>query len=286
MHIRSSNVQPRANFTSGVSGSVFLAPGDINEIYDLKPLLSASVNGTGQSIAIMGQSSVLTSDLEAFQNAASLSVKDPTMVFVPTSGTPQTFPGDESESDLDLEWSNAIAPGAEIFFVFTGSNTNLGVFDSLQYAVDEKIANIISVSYGACEPTITPTAFTNLEAVMTQAATQGQSIVAAAGDSGSTACYVSPTTTSPTLAVQQALAVSYPASSQYVTGVGGTEISQANSAYYTAGSAYWASASGTSDVVTSALQYTPEVVWNDSAAAIQGGNTESERGRRRSQYAL
>ena len=32
MHIRSNNVQPRANFTSGESGSVFLAPGDITRL--------------------------------------------------------------------------------------------------------------------------------------------------------------------------------------------------------------------------------------------------------------
>src|SRR6185369_10736886 len=39
MHIRSNSVQPRSNFTSGVSGSVFLAPGDIKTIYNLNPLL-------------------------------------------------------------------------------------------------------------------------------------------------------------------------------------------------------------------------------------------------------
>src|SRR5207253_7137662 len=126
----------------------------IKTIYNLHPLLNASVNGTGQSIAILGQSSVLTSDVENFQKAAGLTVKDPTLVIVPTSGGEQRFTGDESESDLDLEWSSAIAPGADIFFVYTGSNSNYGVFDSLQYAVDEKIANIISISYGACEPNI------------------------------------------------------------------------------------------------------------------------------------
>ena len=69
--------------------------------------------------------------------------------------------------------------------------------------------------------------------------TQGQTIVAASGDAGSTACYVSPTTTNPTLPQQEALAVSYPASSQYVTGVGGTEITAANDA--STNTTYWAS---------------------------------------------
>ena len=269
MHIRSSVPQARPGFTSAVSGSVYFAPGDIKQIYDLNPLLNSSINGTGQSIAIMGQSSVVTSDLEAFQNAAGLSVKDPTMVIVPGSGSSEAFQGDESESDLDLEWSNAIAPGADIFFVYTGNGNSNGVFSSLQYAVDEKIGNIISISYGACEPTIPAAQTTSLEASLEQGVAQGQTIVSAAGDSGSTACYVSPTTTSPTLTVQEELAVNYPASSQYATGVGGTEISQTNPAYYTEGSAYWASASGNSDVLTSALQYIPEVVWNDSQVAVQ-----------------
>jgi subtilase family serine protease len=278
MHVRSNNVQARSSFTSGQSGNVFFAPGDIKLIYDLNPLLNASVNGAGQSIAIMGQSSVATSDIENFENAAGLPVKDPTMVIVPGSGSPVASPGDESESDLDLEWSGAIAPGADIFFVYTGSNTSLGVFDSLQYAIDEKIGTIISISYGACEPTISTSAATALEAVVSQGVAQGQTILAAAGDSGSTGCYVSPTTTSPPLSTQEELAVNYPASSQYVTGLGGTEISQTNSAYYTAGSAYWAGTTGTNDVLTSALQYIPEVVWNDNIASVQGGNQSLSAG--------
>ncbi|WP_348264100.1 protease pro-enzyme activation domain-containing protein [Telmatobacter sp. DSM 110680] len=278
MHIRSDAVQPRANFTSGVSGSVYLAPGDVKMIYDLNPLLSASINGTGQSIAILGQSSVVTSDLESFQNAAKLTVKDPTMVIVPGSGGSQLFSGDESESDLDLEWSDAIAPGADVFFVYTGGNSNFGVFDSLQYAVDEKIANIISISYGACEPNISAANITTLDAILAQGVAQGQTIVAASGDAGSTACYQSPTTTNPPLTTQEAIAVSYPASSQYVTGVGGTEISQANTAYYTQGQGYWTAETSGTDILTSALQYIPEVVWNDDALAVNGGNTSLSAG--------
>ncbi len=78
---------------------------------------------------------------------------------------------------------------------------------------------------------------TALEAVLMQAATQGQTIVAASGDAGSSACYQSPTTTNPPLATQEELAVSYPASSQYVTGVGGTEITAADDV--STNSTYW-----------------------------------------------
>ncbi len=266
MHARSDNPQTRPAFTSSQTGSVFFAPGDIKVAYDMNPLLSASIDGAGQSIVVVGQSSIVATDITNFQSAAGLTPKAPIEVLVPNTGTAQAFSGDEEESDLDIQWSGAMAPGADIIFVYTGSDTNFSIFDSIAYAVDQKLGNIISVSYGACEPLLIRPAAA-LEAVMQQGAAQGQSIVAASGDSGSTACFVSPTTTNPTLAVQQALAVSYPSSSQYVTAVGGTEVSQTNSAYYTSGSAYW-SAQAATDSITSALQYLPEVVWNDTALAL------------------
>jgi len=267
---KSRRIQSNPAFTSSVSGSVFFAPGDIKLAYGINTLISAGDTGAGQTIAIMGQSSIVTSDIENFETAAGLTVKDPNQVLVPDTGSPQAFAGDQGESDLDIEWSGGIAPGAEIFFVYTGNSPNSnGVFDSITYAVDEKIGNIISFSYGSCEPEMSAGSASALDLVLAQAATQGQTVVAASGDAGSSACYESPTTTTPTLAQQEVLAVSYPASSQYVTGVGGTEITAAND---TAGSTYWA-AKGSSDQVNSLLQYIPEVAWNDDATAVAAGAT-------------
>jgi Pro-kumamolisin, activation domain/Bacterial Ig-like domain (group 3) len=269
------NGRVRPSFTSSQTGDVFFAPGDIGTVYDIKPLYNASVTGTGQSITIVGQSAVQTSDLEAFQNAAGLTVKDPTQFVVPNSGTPTVFAsGDEAESDLDLEWSNAIAPGATINFVYVGNNQNFSAFDSLQYAIDEKIGTIVSSSYGVCETALGTAETQSLEASLEQGTTQGQTIMSAAGDDGSTDCYG---ITGLTTAQQEALAVDYPASSQYVTGVGGTEISSANSAYDTSNTAYWAAAT-TSDVISSALQYIPEVAWNDDAPNCGVANCLSSGG--------
>jgi subtilase family serine protease len=288
MHIP---VHARPSFTSGQTGSTFFAPQDIWVAYDMKPLLQAStpVNGTGQSIAIMGQSAIAVSDIEAFQTAATLPVVDPTQVLVPGTGSSTVFPGDEGESDLDLEWSGAMATGADIIFVYTGNgqNTN-GVYDSITYAIDQKIGNIISISYGTCETLVGPITSGSfgqaIESTLQQAGAQGQTVVAAAGDEGSTACWTGGTTSSdPTVAQQQALAVSYPASSQYVTGIGGTEISANDSCVLNGtGSAtcggqagtYWTLVSNpgsSNDVSPSALQYIPEVVWNDSALSGSSG---------------
>jgi subtilase family serine protease len=260
--VLNKNLRGRPSFTSSKSGNVYFSPGDIATVYNIKTLYAAGANGTGQTIAVVGQSAVNLSDIEAFQNAAGMTVKDPTQVLMPGTGTSAFSSGDETESDLDLEWSGATAPGADIFFVYTGSSQNYGTFDALQYAIDEKIANIITVSYGACEPEL---GGSNLESTFQQATAQGQTIIAASGDSGSTACFAGTNVTNPPLATQEEVAVNYPASSPYVTGLGGTEISNASSTYDTQGEGYWA-AEGSSDVISSALQYIPEMAWNDDAS--------------------
>lgn len=277
--MHTSRVAPVANpaFTSSISGNVFFAPGDIKMAYDPTGAVTKNFDGAGQTIAIMGQSAVVVKDIENFQTAAGLTVKDPNMVLVPGTGNSTITAGDESESDLDLEWSGAMAPGADIYFVYTGDSTSsAGVFDAITYAVDQKIGDIISVSYGACETAVAAASnYQNtMEPVFQQAAAQGQTVLSASGDQGSTSCSgVSGLTT----LQQQAKAVNYPASSPYVTGMGGTEINNPNTAYYTssitydpgyytAGSAYWAAKQST-DVITSALQWLPEVSWNDDATS-------------------
>jgi len=257
---KSGSVRPA--FTSSQTGDVFFAPGDIATVYDIKPLASASITGTGQTIALVGQSQIQNSDIEAFEAAAGLATKDPVQFLVPSTGNAAVNPngsGDEAESDLDVEWSGAIAPGATIDFVFTGnSSNNNGAFDAITYAIDQDLAPIVSSSYGTCEADL---GTFSLESVFEQAATQGQTVISAAGDEGSTDCYgISGLTT----AQQEALAVDYPASSPNVTAMGGTEISSTadSGKYLIAGDGYW-SAQGSSDIVSSALQYIPEVAWND-----------------------
>lgn len=271
---RPMHISARPGFTSAQSGNVFFAPGDIKTAYDMAPLISGGNNGAGQTIAIMGQSYVKVADMEAFESAASLPKKDPTLVLMPGSGSDGTASaGDESESDLDLEWSGAMAPGANLAFVYTGSNTNYGVYDSASYAVDQKIGNIISLSYSSCETQLTAANLTQLEGLFQQANAQGQTVMAASGDSGSTSCSGN---TNLTTAQQEAEVVNYPASSAYVTGVGGTEISAANSV--STNTTYWIAASG-SDVLTSAKTYIPEVAWNDDSTqyglSASGGGKSS-----------
>ncbi|QHN03261.1 peptidase S53 [Granulicella sp. WH15] len=270
--IRQPQVQPR--FTSSQSGNYYLTPKDVATIYDINAAYHAGFTGAGQSIAIVGQSFVETSDITNFQSAAGLTPKAPTLVLMPGTGASAVSSGDEVESDLDLEYASSIATGANIYFVYTGNSGNAGVFDALGYAIDNKIAPILSISYGDCETDLGSSDYNSLNSVFAQATAQGQTIISAAGDDGSADCAEN---TNLTTAQRTALAVDFPASSQYVTGMGGTEFPA--SAVATTNNTYF-SAQGSSDTISSALKYIPEQVWNDSspANATSTGNGLSSGG--------
>ncbi|HEY8997814.1 MAG TPA: protease pro-enzyme activation domain-containing protein [Edaphobacter sp.] len=266
-------VRPSPNYTAASTQAHYLGPKDVATMYNLKPLYQRGFYGGGQGLAIVGQSYVDTtngSKIQVFQNnVAQYTYISP--VLVPGSGVQAISPGDQGESELDLEYSSGIAQQANIFFVYVGSNRNYSVFDALDFAITQNIAPVVSISYGVCEPILSQTELDQANSLFEEAAAQGQTIVASSGDSGSTACEVYSTSQGVTLDQQQALAVSFPASSPNVTAVGGTQMAAGT---FTAGNtAYWASA-GSVDQVGSLLSYVPEVVWNEGSAAngiIAGG---------------
>ena len=255
----------KPDFTSSQTSNHFLTPGDIAVIYDIKAAYSAGYNGTGQTIAIMGQSAINTTDITNFQTAIGHTTKAPNVILVPNTGNSQIYSGDESESDLDLEYASGVATGATVDFVYVGANATASVFDSLTYAIQNRTAPILNISYGECESALGQAQYTTLNATLQQAVSQGQTIVSAAGDDGSSDCY----STGQSASSSEQLAVDFPSSSQYVTALGGTEFP--SSAVASTSSVYFQAASG-SDVVVSALSYIPETVWNDdSAASISSG---------------
>jgi subtilase family serine protease len=267
------HLRPAPAFTSGVTGSHFVTPGDVDVVYGVGPVRAGGADGAGVDIAVVGQSAVDLSDVERFQLAAGLAVKDPEVVLVPQTGDPVHVSGDEGESDLDLEWTGAMAPGAAIHFVHTGNASTASVWDAIIYAVDQDLAPIVSVSYGICEPALSAAQYAGMEAVLAQAAAQGQSVVVASGDDGSRDCLA---VQSLTTAVRQGLAVDYPASSAYVTAVGGTEFTDAAVAASLTTTEYWEAAGG-ADVIASARKYLPEQAWNDGGSRGAGGGGVSAR---------
>ena len=273
-------VRPIPNYTTLTNQSHFLAPGDIASMYDLYPLtIGMNDVGSGQSLVIVGQSFVEVgagSPISNFQSALARGSASISTVIVPGSGFEAIFPGDVGESELDLEYSSALAYGANIFFVYTGSNSNYNVFDALAYAITEDIAPVVSISYGGCEAVIGTADLQQANALFQEAAAQGQTIVAASGDSGSNACAPYSSGSGVSLTQQQALAVSFPADSPYVTAVGGTQM--APGTFAPGSSNYWDTATST-DMATSLISYVPEVAWNEDSTsfglAASGGGVSS-----------
>ncbi len=248
---------PQPEFTSSISGNHYVAPGDFAVIYDLNPLYSAStaIDGTGQSIVVVGQSNVVLADIAAFRTAAGLPAKAPTVTLVPSSTDPGVQNGgDEQESSIDIEWSGAVAKNATIKFVYSGN----GAFDALQYSVSNNLAPIISISYGSCEASIPTSEIDALAAIAQQANAQGVTIISSSGDGGATDCDGDLGNYPAVLGLN----VDVPASIPYVTAVGGTEFNEGTGTYWKAVT----NPPGT-DVITSALSYIPEIVWNDSLAS-------------------
>jgi subtilase family serine protease len=258
--------QPR--FTSSISGSHYLAPNDVGTIYDINSLYQSGINGAGQSIAVMGQTDIYSRDMTAFRTAAGLATNNPTIVLIPNSADPGISTNDLPEADLDLEWSGGIAPDATIIYVNSG--TAGGAFDSLQYAIDQGLAPIVSISYGDCEPNWSSSDLATLEQMAEQANAEGMTVVAPSGDNGATDCdYAANSSTVITIATH-GLAVDVPASLPYVTGVGGTEFDEGSGSY-------WSSTNNSNK--GSALSYIPETAWNDTSStnglAASGGGAST-----------
>jgi subtilase family serine protease len=243
----------RPHFTSSISGNHFLTPDDFATIYDLQPLFGNGIDGTGQKIAVVGQTDIALTDIQAFRTAAGLPPNDPQILL--TGPDPGTIADDEGESDLDIEWAGGVAKGATILFV-----TSTDVFTSLTYAIENNVAPVISITYGNCEAQLGSAETTALNTLLQQATIQGQTIAAASGDSGAADCDTQNTASS-------GLAVDFPASSPYVTGLGGTAFNEGTGNYWNTGNNAYGG---------SAISYIPEIAWNDTSlgqglAASGGG---------------
>jgi hypothetical protein len=265
----------------------FVAPGDIEVIYDLTPLYNAGIDGTGQKMAIIGQTDVYLADLNDFRsgfglpqisgcttNASGIITSCTTSttsnfqyVVVGTDlGTPSTC-GDLVEADLDLEWSAATAPGAQVIYVNAPAtfNSNCTVLTSANsvvtayyHAIDNDLAPVISMSYGSpCEFDDNTLPADEIE--LTKGNAFGITFMNSSGDSGAASCDPGIDSSTNNLAIG-GYAVSYPASSPEVTAVGGTAIS-----YPTGfGSNFWSTpTTNPTNGGTAQNAPLPEIAWND-----------------------
>jgi subtilase family serine protease len=260
----------KPHFTSSISGNHFVAPADFATIYGLSglnKLYSSGLDGTGETIAVVGDSAINLSDIDAFRSASNLPKNEPQTIVVSGTGTP-THNGDEVEADLDLEWSGAVAKGANIIYVLVGPNANGGAFDALTFAIDNKVAPVISNSFGLCEADMGTANAQATQVSVQQAIAQGQTITSPTGDAGAADCDGDLPTT-PAVATL-GLAVDTPASIPEITGVGGSEfMGDAEGGVPPVNTQYWNA--GNDAGGGSATGYIPEMVWNDTAASVKAG---------------
>lgn len=237
-----------------------LAPYDFATIYNVAPLWTAGIDGTGQTIAIAGRSDINLTDVANFRSAFGLPANIPhVIVNGPDPGVPSA--NDKVENTLDVEWSGGVAKGATIDFVTSKSTTTGGEVLSATYIIDNVIAPIMSFSYGNCEFNMGSAGNSGINALWQQGAAEGISEFVATGDSGAAACDPQPNSTPPYGAID-GLAVSGTSSTPYDIAVGGTDLNWLNNT----GTTYWNSTnSGTN--LSNALSYIPEVPWNGTCVS-------------------
>ena len=210
-------------------------PDQIRAAYGLSQGSLASLDGSGVTVAIIDAyaSPTIVSDANTYFNAISgydhnwfSSASHFVQVVAP--GTyrrpenprqdPQGWSGEET---LDVEAVHGMAPGAKIVYV-SAPNNYQDLDAAMNHVVDRGLANIITNSYGFSGEAL-PTGFIKpLNDTLIQAAAEGIGVYFSSGDNGDETNGVNPSSATQT--------PDWPASSPWVTAVGGTslEIGQGN----------------------------------------------------------
>lgn len=232
-----NNLQPAASQTAGsVSGGN--APGqwtvtDLARYYDITPLYNKGIHGQGSTIGIVTLASFTPADAFQYWNQIGLKTDPNRLSVVDIDGGPGA-PNDDSGSDettLDVEQSGGIAPAAKII-VYQAPNTTQGFVDAFAQAIESNAADTLSVSWGewewfdqqaqAANP-VNGQSTNVLQAyhdLFLQAALQGQTMFAAAGDAGA----YDVNRAAPLPQYSKVLSVDSPANQQYITAAGATTV--------------------------------------------------------------
>ena len=241
---------------------IFLGPADAATIYDTPTALNANYSGTkydgsGVTIGIAGDSNISIAQNANYRATFGLSSKATTVV---VDGADPGENGDAIEAYLDTQVAGGIAPNANII-LYTAADTGYqsGLFLAIARALDDNQADILNVSFGACESAIGSAGNQYINDLWEQAAAQGITVTVSSGDSGSAGCDNPNTETAAT----HGIGVNGIASTPYNVAVGGTDFDALYSNFPTSFTNY-VDTSNTYANHRSALKYIPEEPWNDS----------------------
>jgi len=198
-------------------------PLTIRAAYGVQSLIDSGANGAGQTIVILDAfgSPTIQSDLQDFDALFGIPAP-PSFTIVTMPGTPAFDPtnkdvvGWTSEIALDVQWSHAMAPGASIVLVAAKSDSDTDLIAALNYAIDNHLGNVVSMSFGESEIGLANPDGLDTIAAWTAALQKARqhhiTVFASSGDQGvDTQSFGTPS-------------VSWPASSPLVTSVGGTNL--------------------------------------------------------------
>jgi len=204
------------------AGSTFWTADQVGRLYHVGDLISAGLTGKGKTIALLELGRSRASDTSAYLSCFRLRNRVKVKHIDGGAAAGQLA---SLEANIDIQSAATQSPDATIVS-YEAPNTLQGEYDAYNRIVDDNTAQAVSISWGKCDALLeaAPNGALFIDAVHTlfkQAAAQGQTVFAAAGDTGSVDCYDG-TTTPPSDTLQ----VDYPAEDTFVTGVGGTALEQ------------------------------------------------------------
>src|SRR5512142_2374748 len=213
-----SNAQCEATFQ--VSCYV---PDQVEAAYNLPALYRQGIKGKGRTIVIVDAfgSPTISDDLLQFDQYLGLGT--PPLRIVKVGHVPAFNPGNgdmvgwADETTLDVEYAHAGAPAAKIVLVEVAKETVQQLALGVKYAVQHKLGDVISLSWGEPEQALGGQFVSAYSSIFSQAAKSHISVVVSSGDSGVSGqdgngnFYRHPV-------------ASWPATSPFVTAVGGTRL--------------------------------------------------------------
>ncbi len=217
-----SGYQSRSGTPSGCAGAIAdrgFTPNQYLTAYDFAGLQAAGATGAGERVALIEIDGYRYSDITSFASCFGLAV--PAVNGYGVNLARPLAPG--GESTLDLEVLDAAAPGLKAIDVYESHNQASDVLRSLTAPLQNgsRVPEVISASLGTCEPALALAIGAGgvraVEGELALSTASGISVLAASGDTGSSDCIGR---NGPIAA----LAVNFPSSSPYVTGVGGTNL--------------------------------------------------------------
>ena len=262
-------LKPLYTATSGGNSVYGVSPADLALIYGIPAPTAQGGGGTNVNVGIVGDSDINVNYVMNYRNTFGLGTTKTPVVVVDGND-----PGVNSDAYIaykQIELVSAVAPNANIYY-YTSATTDYGsgIYFALLRAVEDNQVQVLLNGFQECEHAIGIDAMQLINAVAEEAAAQGITFVAAAGNSGAAGCAVPGTSGA---AASAAYAVNGFATSPYLTAVGGTDF------YYPLGSIgnYWNTTNNTSYRSVnpggpfSNYSYT-EQVWNDSYSGNGNSN--------------